>query len=487
MARAAGKTQTDALPKRRRYDVETCPEKVIGDLKVLCSTGRFRSVFPTYEQLYRDGYENLAWAMRKIGYHASAEACGIQPDPHYWSSAGIVEIEIERVFLRPQWVGHENDVDFEEVLPTYSQLATHDEISQAVRRLGGMYAIYPERRWGEHITPKYYFDESNLRAEVELQMSKLRVKTLPTYEQLEHKCRVLVDVYLIQGGYLKLANRLDIKPVAKHLKRDRNLYFELCLPMVAEDRRDGAKIDEGEYDNIKLYYMPSEQELRSIRRTDLHHEVESRGGYYRVSKLFDIWLYGHFWKGNTSLAAEMRRVAYSLGRPKVLPTKDELIEIGRDDLVAATSQNGGYNKVAELCGLQKAKAVRQSEAPLRRTGCDPSFAPYPTRRFDPKLQVKLDGYLIRFEVSTSSRTGRGLVEEYGVWVCPADRPTSTLGRFGWVRRRPGHGGLWMHRLEGESHWDGNLKELGLTDAIKEVLCKSGLTNRDTDASFNMDG
>lgn len=185
-------------------------------------------------------------------------------------------------------------------------------------------------------------------------------------------------------------------------------------------------------------------------------------------------LHATFWKGNISLKEEMKRIASRLGRPMLLPTADELEEIDRKDLAMAIKHNGGIRKTAEMCGLRLPRASKRSEAPLRHVTEAKGFSPYPARRFEPKLRRHVQNWLIRFEVASDAKTGKGRVEEYGVWVANPETE-ALLGRFGWVRRRPGESDLWMHRLEGEAHWDGSFKDHSLEQALETVLnrCELG--------------
>ncbi len=58
-----------------------------------------------------------------------------------------------------------------------------------------------------------------------------------------------------------------------------------------------------------------------------------------------------YWKNPDNLKSELVAVAVQLGTPGVMPTRFELIQIQRDDLIGAIATNGGWPSVARRFGL----------------------------------------------------------------------------------------------------------------------------------------
>jgi len=462
----------EPLSKRRRYETKSGEpdlEKIIADLKVYIAMHRYVQHLPTPRELIRDDYWNLGWAMRKLSYMEVVAASGLPPQPNYFQREENLPWEIDRVFMDPQNVGHENDEDFETVFPSLEQLKAHAEIYAGVVAVGGLGEMYPPDRQYSPLPGEYFNDLSNLKAEIGIVMKRLRGKMLPTYKQLGEDRRRLIDAYLFHGGYPSTAAKLEMPFNSKYLDEPENLKWELQIVDIHQARKDGDRILPNGLPDCWLSYVPTEKEIKAASRPDLHKAIiDKYGGYFHVAEALGFWHYSKFWQDNPSLRREMKNVArYILKRPKLMPTKEDLAEIGRPDLAKAIDHNGGYRKAAEFCGLEPQKPSRSVERAL--PSAKGGFVPYPFRRIDPKLKTKVDGVELAFEVPTD--LGKDSPTEYGIWILTGN---STSGRIGRIRLKLRHADEWLFRLEGESSWRGQFDEYRKTPVLQKLLKESGV-------------
>jgi transposase-like protein len=102
--------------------------------------------------------------------------------------------------------------------------------------------------------------------------------------------------------------------------------------------------------------MPTKTELEAVKMGSLCMAIDLHGGFPVVANMLNLELsYGRkhrgYWKNPDNLRAEIERVAEQLGNPGVLPTHEELKQIGRTDLNSAISDNGGWTSVARKLGF----------------------------------------------------------------------------------------------------------------------------------------
>jgi len=102
--------------------------------------------------------------------------------------------------------------------------------------------------------------------------------------------------------------------------------------------------------------MPTKQELEQAEKTPLAAALTLHGGVAAVAKKLNLKLsYARkprgYWKTPDNLAAEIASVAELLGNPGVVPTHEELKQIGRTDLISAIADNGGWPSVARKLGF----------------------------------------------------------------------------------------------------------------------------------------
>lgn len=470
---------------RRRYDDEK-PEKLYADLtQYVEATGLSHAPAPCELPLE---YFNLRWALRRRGYLRACEEAGLPIQPDYYGRERNLEDEIERLFWTryprdlesgedeerdkadSDDVADDDDESVEPPIPSYAELAAHPEMYAGLRRVGGICQVFsPKRTYGRKVDLEYFDDLENLRVEVEIWSKRLRTKNLPTYVQLKDRHELLSDAYLARGGYTATATLLGIPAQVGYLKDVTNLEWEMRVL----DWEPGEGDEETGWialPDLPYGAMPTEKELRKAKRLDLHKAIEDHhGGYFHAAKAVGRWLRAGYWEENPSLKREMKRAAYLSGHPKILPDRDELIELDRKDLARAISALGGYRKVAELVGLQPKKPTRRNERALGKTGGKDGFLPYPFRRFDPKMEVNAGG--VRFCLEVVTDVAKGDPEEFGVWLMQGE---ATMGRIGRIRRKLRVQDEWLYRAEGESSWRGQFDSLSREKAVVRLCDAIGI-------------
>ncbi|WP_025225614.1 hypothetical protein [Fimbriimonas ginsengisoli] len=425
-------------------------------------------------------YWNLRWALRKRGYLVAVSETGLPAQPDYYDQPQNLEDEIERLFMSAEGAepteeetqaeeqGSPDDgadeEDKEPPIPSYADLASHQELYNGLLRVGGICSVFPPTRtYGRKVELSYFDSLDNLRVEAEIWAKRLRIKYLPTFAQLQDKHRLLAEAFLARGGYAATAALLELPIQVAYLKEPTNMEWEL---KVLDWEPDEADADAGWIGLPDLPYgaMPTERELRKAKRPDLHKAIENHhGGYYHAAKATHRWLRAGYWVDNPSLKREMKRLAYLNGHPKILPDRDELVELERHDLARAVTALGGLRKTAELVGLQPKKPTRRNERTLGKVGKKDPFLPYPFRRFDPKMEVKVGG--VRFCLEVVTDIAKEDPEELGVWAMQGE---ATLGRIGRIRRKLRPQGEWLYRAEGESAWRGRFDSLSRQESVNRL-------------------
>lgn len=106
--------------------------------------------------------------------------------------------------------------------------------------------------------------------------------------------------------------------------------------------------------------MPTKAELEAHQMGSLCMAIDLHGGFPAVAKNLKLVLsYNRkprgYWKDSGNLKAEIATVAEQLGNPNVLPTHEELKQIGRTDLINAIASNGGWPSVARKISFSYSK------------------------------------------------------------------------------------------------------------------------------------
>ena len=97
--------------------------------------------------------------------------------------------------------------------------------------------------------------------------------------------------------------------------------------------------------------MPSRSALFAAGRYDLHQAIVAAGGYGQVSEDLDrypAWPPSRHLRSIRTLAAELKEVIEDSGLPRQrMPTRGDLLSMGRSDLHQAVTKLGGYPAVAK--------------------------------------------------------------------------------------------------------------------------------------------
>lgn len=106
--------------------------------------------------------------------------------------------------------------------------------------------------------------------------------------------------------------------------------------------------------------MPTKTELEAAQMGSLCMAIELHGGFPEVARRLKFHLsYDRkprgYWKNQDNLRVEIESVAHQLGNPGVLPTCEELKQVGRTDLISAIAKNGGWSSVARQLGFSYEK------------------------------------------------------------------------------------------------------------------------------------
>ncbi len=102
--------------------------------------------------------------------------------------------------------------------------------------------------------------------------------------------------------------------------------------------------------------MPTKQDLEEAGERALAAAMNLHGGFLEVAKRLGLELsYNRkqrdYWKDIDNFKNELLQVVEQLGTPGLMPTHEQLTEIGRTDLIAAIASNGGWPSVACRVGL----------------------------------------------------------------------------------------------------------------------------------------
>lgn len=106
--------------------------------------------------------------------------------------------------------------------------------------------------------------------------------------------------------------------------------------------------------------MPTKTEIETAKMGSLCMAIDLHGGFPVVASKLNLDLsYGRkhrgYWKNPDNLKSEIDCAAEQLGNPGVLPTHEELKQLGRTDLNSAISDNGGWASVARKLGYSYSK------------------------------------------------------------------------------------------------------------------------------------
>jgi transposase-like protein len=101
--------------------------------------------------------------------------------------------------------------------------------------------------------------------------------------------------------------------------------------------------------------MPTQVELGQAGKGALSAAIALHGGILEVARKLNLELSydrrpRNYWKNLDNLKAEIEEVSRELGVQDRLPTHEELIQLGRTDIVSAIAKNGGWPSVSRRLG-----------------------------------------------------------------------------------------------------------------------------------------
>lgn len=185
-----------------------------------------------------------------------------------------------------------------------------------------------------------------------LQLNEARGKLgmMPTATELRELERgdIVKAITKQHGGFQSVAERAGLA-----YRKKRSQYWH-----------DFEHVKGGLFDFIKQHgtpgVMPTKAQLEAVQMGSLCVAIDLHGGFPKVAKQLKLKLsYDRkprgYWKNPANLKSEIENVAAQLGNPGVLPTHEELKQLGRNDLISAIASNGGWFSVARCLGLSYAK------------------------------------------------------------------------------------------------------------------------------------
>ncbi|MBD1926932.1 hypothetical protein H6F74_11825 [Trichocoleus sp. FACHB-90] len=106
-----------------------------------------------------------------------------------------------------------------------------------------------------------------------------------------------------------------------------------------------------------LGVMPTKQELTNAGRSDLASVIHKHGGYLEVAKRLGLNLCYRrklvgYWEDFSNMECEIFSFIQESGTVGIMPTHEELLKAGRNDLAGAIQKHGGYPEVAKSLGLK---------------------------------------------------------------------------------------------------------------------------------------
>ena len=302
---------------------------------------------PTNSELQSAGQLSLAGAIRKHGgISAVAKRLGIQlsyaaKPGGYWDDIAAVEDEL-RSFIEAEGMPG--------VMPTSGALqkAGRGDLVTAITKHGGFptlaerfglvysYTAKPDRYWS---------DFANIQQEI---FDFIRIQgsqgTMPTTIELrdagKHSLTAAINAH---GGFPAVAERLKLITTTKpngYWNIFANLELEL-LTFIQEHGQQGV--------------MPTHQEFYAVKRSDLPFAIAKHGGVATVRQRLGLRAPAKRpgpWDDFSRVEQELRIFVDTQGIAGIMPTREQLKQAGRRDLIAAIDTHGGSFAVAQRLQLQ---------------------------------------------------------------------------------------------------------------------------------------
>lgn len=197
----------------------------------------------------------------------------------------------------------------------------------------------------------YWKSFDNLKRElIVLNEKRGKIGAMPTATELKQMDRqdILRAICKHHGGFQAVAEKLKLsfcKRSPKYWHDFSNVEHDL-LTFVEHKGTPGV--------------MPTKEELTQAEENSLAAAIASHGGFPKVARQLKLKLsYARkprgYWKNIDNLKAEIGSVAEQLDNPGVVPTYEELKQVGRPDLISAIADNGGWPAVARKLGFSYAR------------------------------------------------------------------------------------------------------------------------------------
>jgi Hypothetical methyltransferase/SNF2-related domain len=310
---------------------------------------RTPGIMPTISELQRAKQSSLAIAITKKygGVAIVAKRLGLElsytaKPSGYWDNFSHVELSL-REFNEKRGMPS--------IMPTSSELqkAGRSDLSTAITNHGGFPAI--AERLGLTYTyiakPDRYWDNfANVQQEVfDFIRTQGTPGTMPTSSELQKakKSSLSAAISGKHGGFPIVAGRLELTITKKpngYWDSFANLEQEL-LTFIQEHGEQGV--------------MPTNQEFQAAKRSDLPFAIAKHGGITTVRQRLGLRPPSKRpgpWDDFSRVEQELRIFIGTQGIAGIMPTREQLKQTGRRDLIAAIDTHGGSFTVAQRLQLQ---------------------------------------------------------------------------------------------------------------------------------------
>ena len=308
------------------------------------------SVMPTSGELQKAGRSDLTTVITKHGgFPALAEQLGLRytnmaKPPQYWDDFTNVEREL---------LGFITEQGTSGVMPTSADLkdAERSDLGFAIHKHAGFAKV--AALLGLHLSytkkPDGYWDDfENMERELLAFIQEQGTPgTMPTGKYLADARRSDLNFAINKhGGMSTIAERLGVrlsytqKPYGYWDDFD-NVEQEL-LAFIQEQGKPGI--------------MPTHTQLRDAGKHDLNTALDKHEGLLAVAERLGLELsYTRkrpgYWNDLVNLRQALLDFVEAHGTPGAMPTRSELQEAGRGDLISAIDGHGGVLVVAERIGF----------------------------------------------------------------------------------------------------------------------------------------
>ena len=310
---------------------------------------RTPGIMPTISELQRAKQSSLAIAITKKygGVAIVAKRLGLElsytaKPSGYWDNFSCVELSLREFNEKRGMPG---------IMPTSSELqkAGRSDLSTAITNHGGFPAI--AERLGLTYTyiakPDRYWDNfANVQQEVfDFIRTQGTPGTMPTSSELQKakKSSLSAAISGKHGGFPVVAERLGLTVTKKpngYWDDFVNLKQEL-LTFIQEHGIQGV--------------MPTNQEFQAAKRSDLPFAIAKHGGITTVRQRLELRLPAKRpgpWDDFSRVKQELHTFIDAQGIAGIMPTREQLKQAGRSDLIAAIDTHGGSFAIAQRLTLQ---------------------------------------------------------------------------------------------------------------------------------------